>query len=121
MSKPSEQRVMMFQSFMADTTIHGLRYIPDGSFHRLANIFWLAIEVLAFGLGIYLILAAFETWAEKPVLTTVDSVAYPLYSIYFPTITFCVRQKQPSVETWAMVNAGLDLIRKAFQPENEIQ
>ena len=55
MAKRSEI-VKMFKTFMADTTIHGCRYIVDDRFHIIANIVWGLIEIAAFSIGIFLVI-----------------------------------------------------------------
>jgi hypothetical protein len=41
------------------------------------------------GLGIFWSAGLFLEWKVKPVLTTIQSIGYPVNDVEFPSITFC--------------------------------
>ncbi len=46
-------------------------------------------------------------------LTTIDSVAYPLYNELFTSVIVTSKQKQPDMDAWGMVDTGFDLIEES--------
>ena len=45
---------------------------------------------------------AFSDWSENPVITSVDSIAAPIDSIQFPTVTICHDEKRQP-DNWAFL------------------
>ena len=53
-----------------------------------------------------MVYTAFEDWSENPIITTLDSIAAPINSIQFPTVTVCT-DDEPS-DNWAFLDKILD-------------
>ena len=53
-----------------------------------------------------MVYTAFEDWSENPIITTLDSIAAPINSIQFPTVTVCT-DNEPS-DNWAFLDKILD-------------
>ena len=58
------------------------------------------------GLSIH---AAFKEWHESPIITTLDSIAAPVTSIQFPTVTVCQEEFHPK-DHWAILENILNLV-----------
>ena len=58
------------------------------------------------GLSIH---AAFKEWHECPIITTLDSIAAPVTSIQFPTVTVCQEEFHPK-DNWAILENILNFV-----------
>ena len=58
------------------------------------------------GLSIH---AAFKEWHECPIITTLDSIAAPVTSIQFPTVTVCQEEFHPK-DHWAILENILNFV-----------
>ena len=58
------------------------------------------------GLSIH---AAIKEWHASPVITTLDSIAAPVTSIQFPTVTVCQEEFHPK-DHWAILENILNLV-----------
>ena len=73
------------RTFLETSTVHGLSYLSTTRKH--IRLFWIIIVVSGFSTAGYLIHQSFQTWAESPVKTTVETL--PITEITFPKITVC--------------------------------
>ena len=72
-------------AFLESSTIHGLAYIATG--RRYVRLFWILVVIGGFtGAGV-IIYQSFESWAESPVKTTIETL--PITEITFPKVTVC--------------------------------
>ena len=58
------------------------------------------------GLSIH---AAIKEWHASPVITTLDSIAAPVTSIQFPTVTVCQEEFHPK-DHWAILENILNFV-----------
>ena len=72
-------------TFLESSTMHGLGYIPRT--RKYARLFWILVVLAGFSTAGYLIQQSFQSWAESPVKTTVETL--PISEITFPKITVC--------------------------------
>ena len=72
-------------TFLESSTMHGLGYIPRT--RKYARLFWILTVLAGFSTAGYLIQQSFQSWAESPVKTTVETL--PISEITFPKITVC--------------------------------
>ena len=85
-------------TFLESSTIHGLAYIASG--RKYVRLFWTLVVVSGFtGAGI-LINASFQSWADSPVKTTIET--QPISEITFPKVTVC-----PPKNTYTDLNYDL--------------
>ena len=74
-----------FRNFLESSTIHGLAYISTT--RKCVRLSWIFVVIAGFvGSGI-IIYESFETWAESPVKTTIETL--PIEQIKFPKVTVC--------------------------------
>ena len=71
--------------FLESSTIHGLSHISVT--HRNARLFWILIVLLGFAGASILIQMSFQSWSDKPISTTVETL--PIDQIEFPKVTIC--------------------------------
>ena len=77
----------ILHDYLQNTTIHGWSYVGNCQLNISERTIWGLITLALSLFSIYEITKVFEYWNEKPVLTTVDSMAYPLSKERFPTVT----------------------------------
>ena len=84
--------------FLESSTIHGLTYIATG--RKYVRLFWILVVIAGFtGAGI-LIHTSFQSWADSPVKTTIETL--PITDITFPKVTVC-----PPKNTYTDLNYDL--------------
>ena len=85
-------------SFLKSSTIHGLAYLTTS--RKYVRLFWILVVIAGFtGAGI-LIHASFQSWADSPVKTTLETL--PITEITFPKVTVC-----PPKNTYTDLNYDL--------------
>lgn len=89
-----------FKLFLESSTIHGLTYISTTK--RLTRFFWVLVVLGGFSCAFYLIQESFNSWADSPVTTTIDTL--PIRKITFPKVTVC-----PPKNTYTDLNYDLIL------------
>ena len=87
-----------FNNFLESSTIHGLYYISTTK--RFVRLFWILTVVTGFSVSCFLIHQSFESWADSPVKTTIETL--PTSQIKFPNITVC-----PPKNTYTTLNYDL--------------
>ena len=76
-------------NFLETTTIHGLAYIATG--RKYIRLFWILIVIAGFTGASVIIYSSFQSWAESPVKTTIETL--PITEITFPKVTVCPPKK----------------------------
>ena len=73
------------KKFLESSTIHGLSYISTE--RQYVRLFWITVAMVGFtGAGV-IIHQSFQSWAESPVKTTIET--RPIKEITFPKVTVC--------------------------------
>ncbi len=72
------------RKFFRETTIHGFRFLVDGT-SLLEKALWFCLIVLSLLACTFLILSSFRDTAENPFLTSVDSI--PIQQLPFPAVS----------------------------------
>ena len=96
------------RSFLESSTVHGLSYIS--STRKYARFFWIVVVLAGFSTAGYLIYQSFQSWADSPVKTTVETL--PISEITFPKITVC-----PPRNTFTDLNYDLMLVENVSLTE----
>jgi len=89
-----------FKLFLESSTIHGLTYIS--TMRRLTRLFWILVVLGGFSCALYLIHESFNSWADSPITTTIETL--PIRKITFPKVTVC-----PPKDTYTDLNYDLIL------------
>ena len=71
--------------FLESSTIHGLAYISTT--RKWVKLFWIVVVVSGFVGAGYIIKESFDSWAESPVKTTIETL--PMDELKFPKVTVC--------------------------------
>ena len=61
--------------------------------------------------------SAFTEWYNDPVITSLDSIAEPIDSLQFPTVTVCRDQSKVPADNWAFLENLLNFL--AFKCESQ--
>ena len=77
-------------NYCQSTSAHGFQYlVTSGSHLLLEKLFWAACILSGFILSGFIIKSSVDEWRDKPVLITMETPAYPVTRIQFPTVTIC--------------------------------
>ena len=71
--------------FLESSSIHGLSYIS--SRNKGIQLFWILVVTFGFSAAGFLIIESFQSWAESPVKTTIETL--PISDLKFPKVTVC--------------------------------
>ena len=88
----------MINKCLEASTVHGLSHISTS--RRLVRLFWILVVIAGFTLAAVLIYESFESWAESPVKTTIETL--PIINLPFLKITVC-----PPKNTYTDLNLDL--------------
>ena len=89
-----------FKVFLESSTIHGLTYISTT--RKYAKLFWILTVIGGFTGAVCLIYQSFQSWADNPITTTIDTL--PITEITFPKVTVC-----PPKDTYTDLNYDLTM------------
>ena len=78
------------RSFLESSTIHGLAYISTVK-RKILKLFWVLVVLGGFTGAVVLIYDSFQSWAESPVKTTIETL--PITEITLPKVTVCPPKK----------------------------
>ena len=73
------------KTFLETASINGLAHIA--STRRNIRVFWVTVVVSGFIASGVMIKESFQSWAESPVKTTIET--FPITEITFPKVTVC--------------------------------
>ena len=88
-------------TFLESSTIHGLVYISTAK--RLQKLFWILVVLSGFICAGVLINEAFQSWAESPVSTNIETL--PIAKLKLPKISVC-----PPKNTFTDLNYDLMVV-----------
>ena len=74
------------KAFLESSTIHGLFHISASKAYS-NKIFWIVVVFLGFSGAGVMIYQSFQTWAESPITTTIETL--PITKITLPKVTVC--------------------------------
>lgn len=87
--------------FLSETTIHGFKYLGTRS-GIVAKLFWAISIGLCLASAAIMIHNAWEDWEDNPVITSIESIDFPLKEVQFPTLTFC-HEQYFKPDNWAIL------------------
>ena len=89
--KNSFRKTLVYTSkeYASVTTAHGFSYIGNEGYSWGDRILWVIIVSLAIAFTISQMTTLYADWQDNPVITTLDTVAFPIEEIEFPSITIC--------------------------------
>ena len=85
-------------NFLESSTIHGLAHIATG--RKNVKLFWTLVVIAGFTGACVLIQTSFQSWADSPVKTTVETLS--ITELTFPKVTVC-----PPKNTYTDLNYDL--------------
>jgi len=85
-------------NFLESSTIHGLAHIATG--RKYMRLIWILIVIGGFTGAVVLIYESFQSWADSPVKTTIETL--PITDLTFPKVTVC-----PPKNTYTDLNYDL--------------
>lgn len=89
-AKISRFKVTTFiAQYCEKSTIHGLRYIVDGTLNGMERYTWVILVILAAIGTIHVSLLSQQRFQNSTLATVVESTNFPIYDIPFPAVTIC--------------------------------
>ena len=86
------------KDLLESSSIHGMFHVSQTK--KLQRMFWIFVVVTGFSAAFILIHTSFQSWAESPIKTTVETL--PISELTFPKITVC-----PPRNTYTSLNYDL--------------
>ena len=77
------------KEYASVSTAHGLSYICNEEYSCGDRILWILIVILAIFFTVFQMATLYHQWQEDPVITTLDTINYPIKNIQFPAVTIC--------------------------------
>lgn len=77
------------KDYLLNSSMHGLKYIGDGSLSFSERIFFLISFAIVSFLSAYFISNLWQKWTENPIIIGMNSASTPLNEIPFPAVTIC--------------------------------
>jgi hypothetical protein len=125
--------ILQLREFCNETSIHGFKYVADQAFSLVVRVIWFFCIIISLVYAANMIASSFQGiyfsiyslqwyilysctilgWKDNPVITTIQSTAYPVEKIMFPTVTIC--DEGHNVYRWGMVVKLLDYLQMACQ------
>ena len=100
------------RDFLESSSIHGLSYIS--STKKFVKLLWICIVFTGFSTAAILINQAFQSWAESPISTTIET--RPISELTLPKVTVC-----PPINTFTDLNHELMMAENITIEEEDKQ
>ena len=75
-------------TYFRETTVHGFRYVVEGS-DICDRVFWIVCIIVSFSASGKVIYTSFLNWNSVPVQTTIETVSLSIEELHFPATTVC--------------------------------
>ncbi|KAG7159376.1 Pickpocket protein 28-like 1, partial [Homarus americanus] len=75
--------------FCEETSFHGFKYFVKRDLSIPKRVFWAVSWVASLTACCYYIGQNISEYKDSPILTTIDSTAFPISKVDFPSVTFC--------------------------------
>ena len=89
----NESTWKIFQDFIGDTSIHGLKYFGEQHRHWVERVFWIIVFTISFILCTIVISKTYDKWQNSPVIVSFDEKMTSIWKIPFPAVTICPETK----------------------------
>ena len=100
------------QEYSEYSTVQGVVYIFQRHQTVCGKIFWTLVVFLMILLSIYWSSKAYSSWQDNPVITTVQTSAYPLKDLEYPAVTVCGQGSNDDVLTSGFFNLFFKYLRQ---------
>ena len=101
-SKKTKTIIQDVKEFSSVTTVHGITYLASSDHSICARLFWILTVVLAAIGTSYQVVSIWNLWGSSPVITTLETISYPIDKIEFPAVTLC-----PQGSVFEVIEAAL--------------
>ena len=98
--------ISTMENYLTATTVHGFSYVHE-RYSLCTRIFWLFNIIGGFAVASSFIYQSLMEWNNDPTITTLDSIAFPIQNVQFPTVTVCPHeQRQRLLPIWIIRNSS---------------
>ena len=77
----TKEALKIVKDYSEYSSVQGVIYIFQANQTLLGRMFWILVVVLMLMLGSYWSVAAYNSWQDNPVLTTVTTTAFPVTKV----------------------------------------
>ena len=117
--KSARKRIVdTVKQYFSVATIHGLAYLCGNQISRAERLLWALIVLLALYFATYQVSNLYSDWQENPVVTTLDTVAYPIDEIDFPAVTICPQGSRQEIMDLVLFRQLTEYIRNSTDRVN---
>ena len=117
--KSARKRIVdTVKQYFSVATIHGLAYLWGNQISRAERLLWALIVLLALYFATYQVSNLYSDWQENPVVTTLDTVAYPIDEIDFPAVTICPQGSRQEIMDLVLFRQLTEYIRNSTDRVN---
>ena len=99
---------MIMEQFLESTTVHGFVYLNRRN-SICARLFWSCIILSGFSFAGYLIYNSLVDWEANQTITTLESIATPIQTVQFPTVTVCPHEHS-APDNWSFLEKFLNTL-----------
>ena len=103
----------MLKQFLEASSIHGMYHISHTK--KCQKIFWMFVVFAGFSGAFVLIRESFQSWAESPIKTTIETL--PISELTFPKITVCPPRNTFTSFNYDLVKMDKMIIDNKFREE----
>ena len=108
----SKESYGIVQEYSEYSTVQGVVYILQRHQTVFGKIFWMLVVFLMILLSIYWSAEAYNSWQDSPVITTVQTSAYPLKDLEYPAVTVCGQGSNDDVLASGFFNLFFKYLRQ---------
>ena len=103
----------MLKQFLEASSIHGMYHISHTK--KCQKMFWMFVVFAGFSGAFVLIRESFQSWAESPIKTTIETL--PISELTFPKITVCPPRNTFTTFNYDLVKMDKMIIDNKFREE----
>ena len=96
------------EQFLESTTVHGFLYLNRRN-SISARLFWSGIILTGFSIAGYRIYNSFIDWEANQTIPTLESIATPIQTVHFPTVTVCPHEHS-ALDNWSFLEKFLNTL-----------
>ena len=96
------------EQFLESTTVHGFVYLNRRN-SICARLFWSGIILTGFSIAGYMIYNSLIDWETNQTITTLESIATPIQTVQFPTVTVCPHEHS-APDNWSFLEKFLNTL-----------
>ena len=103
------------KKYAEETTLHGFSYIANNEHPTLARFLWVIVVILGISYTAFQMVSLRQQWEVSPVVTNLETIAFPIEEIEFPAVTICPQGSVKDVLDNVMFRQLKEYVKKKGQ------